>query len=134
MTCARFRFSLETRNFSKVEITASFPGLKWIAPDIGLLRPLSYDIPSCNVHTCDYRFITRFAVLCIHTCELNANPLSWMQSHNVGPNQGPTHTRAQQHTSFVSISYAYTTWQILFSSFLRQDNADRTERNVFEAL
>ena len=31
--------------------------------------PLSYNIPSYNVHTCDYRFITTFAVLCIHTCE-----------------------------------------------------------------
>ena len=41
VTCARFRFSLETRNFSKVKITASFPGLKWIAPDIGHLRPWS---------------------------------------------------------------------------------------------
>ena len=41
--------------------------------------------------------------------------------------------RAKQYTSFARIRHAYTTWQILFSSFPMARLSRWTERNVFEA-
>ena len=40
-------------------------------------------ISSGNVLTCDLVLTPRFFIICIYTCELNVNPLSWMYSHRI---------------------------------------------------
>ena len=48
----------------------------------------------------------------------------------------PMHSHVRQlhsqHSTLVRIRYAHTTCQIIVIAFLRQDSADRTERNVLE--
>ena len=48
----------------------------------------------------------------------------------------PMHSHVRQlqaqHSTLVRIGYAHTTCQIIITTFLRQDSADRTERDVLE--
>ena len=50
----------------------------------------------------------------------------------------PIHSHVRQlhaqHLTLVCIRYAHTTCQIIVTTFLRQDSADRTKRNVLETV
>ena len=46
----------------------------------------------------------------------------------------PPLTRARHYSTLVRIRYAHTPCQIIVTSFLWQDSADRTKRNVLETI
>ena len=99
---------------------------------------LSYCIRSCTLYTCDHGIPNTSLYTCMLICECNVNHHHCSMHIPTYSRRCPcTHTCGNyihNHSTLVRIRYAHTTCQIIVTTFLRQDGAVRTERNVLETI
>ena len=118
-------FEFDTSN---VELTRSFNDcfINAMLDYVVLYNIMSYS----HVQFIQYNFF----VIWIHTCELFCISLDTDTHMDSWPNRGPPHTRARYHTSLASISYAYTTWQIIFVSLPKANHCPQSGCRVLVTL